>query len=341
MNLPTEYVIQKFYQYAGFPKHKKLANVYEASCPICREGKSWGRKKRLYYLIRDNSICCHNCGWYSKPLKWIQEVSQLTYDEIVSESKDFHLVDISNGKDEELPTRVNNESLPVDSINILSEQEDIFWKNQPIVQEAIRFAQGRRLVKAVNRPKALYISLTDYIHKNRLVIPFFDEHNKIVHYQSRAIYEKDMVDRPKYLSKVNSDKTLFNINNIDPDKDDIFILEGPIDSFFLKNSVAVAGIQENSDNTFSGKQLDQIRRYSIFKKIWVLDSQWADTASMRKTRRLIELGNDVFIWPKDIGQTFKDLNDLCVKYNLNEIAPEFILKNTYSGLKAKLRLGLS
>lgn len=339
MNLPTEYVIQKFYQYAGFAKHKKLANVYEASCPICREGKSWGKKKRLYYLISNDSICCHNCGWYSKPLKWIQEVSQLSYDEIVDESKDFNLIDLNSINTEELPVRTNKESLPVDSINILSEQEDIYWKNQPIVQEAIRFARGRRLDKAVNRPKSLYVSLTDYIHKNRLVIPFFDENNKIRHYQSRAIFEQDMKDRPKYLSKVNSDKTLFNINNVDVNLDDIFILEGPIDSFFLKNSVAVAGIQENSDNMFSARQTEQINRYSLFKRTWVLDSQWSDTASLNKTRRLAEIGENVFIWPRDIGKSFKDLNDMCIKYDLNEISPEFILKNTFSGLKAKIKLG--
>lgn len=338
MELPTEYVIQKFYQYAGFPKHKKLANVYEASCPICREGKSWGKKRRLYYLVSDNGICCHNCGWYSKPLKWIQEVSQLTYDEIVKESKEFNLVDISNGLDEELPIRVNKEYLPVDSINLFDEQQYNFYKNQPIVKEAIQFTRGRRLDTAVNKPKTLWISLTDFTHKNRLVIPFYDVNNKIVHYQTRGIFEEDLKERPKYLSKMNSDKTLFNINNINVNCDDIFILEGPIDSFFLKNSVAVAGIQENSDNTFSSKQLDQIRRYSIFKKVWVLDSQWADTASMKKTQRLIELGNNVFIWPKEIGKNFKDLNDLCIKYKLDEISPEFILNNTYSGLKAKLKL---
>ena len=339
MNLPTEYVVQKFYQYAGFAKHKKLANVYEASCPICREGKSWGKKKRLYYLIAKDSICCHNCGWFSKPLKWIQEVSGFTYDEIVEESKDFHLIDLNSVNTEEPPVRINNETLPVDSINILSEQEDIYWKDQPIVQEAIRFTQGRRLDKAVNRPKSLYVSLTDYIHKNRLIIPFFDENNKIRHYQSRAIFEQDMKDRPKYLSKVNSDKTLFNINNVDVNLDDLFILEGPIDSFFLRNSVAVAGIQENSDNTFSIRQSEQIKRYSLFNRVWVLDSQWCDTASLMKSRRLVESGENVFIWPRDIGQNFKDLNDMCVKYDLDEISPEFILKNTFSGLKAKVKLG--
>ena len=71
-----------------------------------------------------------------------------------------------------------------------------------------------------------------------------------------------------------------------------------------------------------------------------MDSQWCDSASLAKTRRLIDIGESVFIWPRDIGKQFKDLNDLCINYNLDEISPEFILKNTYSDLKAKLKLKL-
>jgi len=41
--------------------------------------------------------------------------------------------------------------------------------------------------------------------------------------------------------------------------------------------------------------------------------------------------------PKELKQ-FKDFNDICVIGNKDKIRPEFILKNTYSGLKAKLLL---
>ena len=45
----------------------------------------------------------------------------------------------------------------------------------------------------------------------------------------------------------------------------------------------------------------------------------------------------VFIWPKELKR-FKDFNDICVAGNKDKIKPEFILKNTHSGLKAKLLL---
>ncbi len=83
--VPQEYIIQKFYQYAGYPKFKKVSNVYEGGCSMCREGNSWGRKRRLYYIIDENVICCHNCGWYGNPFKWVMEAGQLTAREIYLE----------------------------------------------------------------------------------------------------------------------------------------------------------------------------------------------------------------------------------------------------------------
>ena len=52
MILPQEYVVQKFCQYAGYPRYSKRTNVWAAGCPICREGTSWGKKRRLNYRVK-------------------------------------------------------------------------------------------------------------------------------------------------------------------------------------------------------------------------------------------------------------------------------------------------
>jgi len=145
-------------------------------------------------------------------------------------------------------------------------------------------------------------------------------------------------DKPKYLSKINSEKTLFNYNNVSTSAEDIFITEGPIDSFFLKNSVAVAGIQERSNQTFTTMQRNQIERLFLMQSVWVLDSQWNDQASKTKTEILLKGGECVFIWPKDVGTRFKDINDLCMHFKLNEISSSYIKENTYCGLKGIVRL---
>ena len=336
MILPQSYVIQKFYQYAGYPKYKKYSNTYEAGCPICREGKSWQKKRRCYYVVDDNFICCHNCGWYSRPLKWIQEVSGLTYREVAEELQSYDILPADIGKEEiAIKQRTNDETLPLDCINLFDESQVEYYNDNKVVNRALEVIKERRLDTAVNRPDTLWISLTDRMQKNRIVIPFYDENGNIPFYQTRAIFpcEKGI---PKYLGKLNGEKSLFNLNKVSLDLEYIFIFEGPIDSFFVKNGTAVAGIQEKSNNMFSTLQKEQLSKFMFHKRIWVLDSQWLDEASRNKTTKLIDNGETVFIWPEKIGKLYKDINDLCISAELDEISPKYIIDNSHDGLKAKL-----
>jgi len=335
--LPQEYTIQKFYQYAGYPKYKKATNTYEAGCPICREGSSWLKKSRCYYIVEQGVICCHNCGWYSKPLKWIQEVSNQTYEEIIREVKTYDVLPtdiLQEERPSDVPKTIHK--LPLDCINLFDIHQTNYHKDNTVVQKALELIKQRRLDTAINRPNSLWLSLTDKIHKNRLIIPFYNEVGEILFYQSRTIIKQPNDKLPKYLSKINGEKSLFNLDKISLDIEHIFIFEGPIDAFFVRNGTAVAGIQENSSNMFSTLQQTQINNFKTYNRIWVLDSQWQDTASKTKTKRLIDAGETVFIWPKKIGILYKDFNDACIASGLDEISAKFILANSYSGLKAKL-----
>lgn len=337
MILPQDYIIQKFYQYAGFPKYKKIARTYEASCPVCREGRSWGKKKRCYYLIEDNAICCHNCGWYSTPLNWIKQVSGLTYEEIRAELENYDILPLDLMQEQ--PKQIilqKQQTLPLDSINLFDISQIEYYKGSQVVQDALATIKERRLDTAINKPMSLWLSLTDYTHKNRIVIPFYDSNNNIIFYQSRALYSKDT--KPKYLGKINGERSLYNLNSIVSSLDYIFIFEGPIDAFFIQNGTAVAGIQEHSTKNFTLLQEQQIAAYRLYKKIWVLDSQWNDKASYEKTKKLIETGEQVFIWPETVGKRFKDINEMCIELSQDKVEPDFIINNTFTGLKAKLNL---
>jgi len=334
--LPQAYTVQKFYQYAGYPKYKKYTNTYEAGCPICREGKSWMRKSRCYYIVDDDYICCHNCGWASKPLRWIQEVSGLSFKEIINEVGAYDILPVDINKEEYTSKKTfESETLPLDCINLFDKDQLSYFKDNKVVNDALTIITNRRLNSAVNKPDSLWVSLTDKFQKNRIVIPFYNEAGEILFYQTRAIYDNDK-GIPKYLGKFNGDKTLFNLNKINDDLEYIFIFEGPIDAFFVKNGTAVAGIQEKSDKTLSHIQREQLNSYKLYKKIWVLDSQWLDSASYNKTKRLLDNGETVFIWPEKIGKQFKDLNDVCIAAKIDEVSPQFIIKNSHEGLKAKL-----
>ena len=160
MDLPEEYVVQKFYQLAGYPKYVKSTNTYMGGCPICREGKSWGRKSRLYYLPKDNVICCHNCGWYGDPIKWICEVDTCTFKEIILEIKqgaygaDF----IENYLSREKSNLITRDipDIPKDSINLFDDTQVEYYRSNKHVQHALELVKRRRLDKAINKPKTYH-----------------------------------------------------------------------------------------------------------------------------------------------------------------------------------------
>lgn len=265
------------------------------------------------------------------------EVTGSSYAEVMKEAKTFEFIPKTLEDTVKVKPKIA-EKLPHDSINLLDKSQVMFYKDVPVVRTVINLMMKRRLATAINRPKGLYVSLTDKVHANRLILPFYNEVGDVVFYQSRGVLDTDIASRPKYISKIGGDKTLFNIDKITNDFDSIFIFEGPINSFFCINGVAVGGIQEKSYNNYTPMQAKQIQKYPLHRKIWVLDSQWIDTASANKSQRLIESGESVFIWPKDKGTKYKDFNDIAIAEGIDKIDPQFVFDNTHQGLNAKLKL---
>lgn len=332
MDLPLQYIVNKFYQYAGYPKYKKFSNVYEAGCPVCREGDSWQKKRRCYFIPNKNYITCQNEQRTWSPVEWIKEVTGLTYKEIMDEASEFDesINDIIARKKDLIQKKINPYSLPFDSINLFDKLQVMYHKDDQVVIDCLRYIQQRKLDKAINRPKTFYTTLNDKVHKNRLIIPFINRDGKIMFYQTRAIYKKDE-EPAKYLSKVCGDKSVFGINNIDVNVEYLFIFEGPIDAMFVKNGLAIGGIN------MTEIQENELKPYMLHKKIWVMDNPFKDEAGKDKILKLIERGETVFIPPPEF-RDFKDLNEICVAHDIDHIGMGYIVKNSYSGLKASVEL---
>jgi hypothetical protein len=293
---------------------------------MCREGSSWLKKKRFYFIPEKNLVFCHNCGYKKNPINWLTEVSNVTFSCLLKEAQEYS-PNFTEFQVEVTPSKILVETLPKDCINLFDEAQIKYYDNNPIITNALEFLKKRKLLNAANNPKAFYISLNDKFHKNRIIIPFYDENGKIVHYQSRSLDEnKD--PRPRYISKLNSEKTIFNIDKVDLSYDTIFIFEGPFNSCFVKNGVAVGGIQENSYQLYTSKQEQQINKFPFHKKVWVLDSHFKDTAASNKIKKLLHMKEAVFIWPKKIGELYKDFNDISISFDIDQISPDFIKKYT-------------
>lgn len=338
-SLTRDYVSRKFYEYGYGTQYIKSSDTYHCSCPICMEGKSFGKKKRCWYIPSKDLIYCHNCGWSSRPLKWIMTVGNLSYEDVTKEVLDgeYTIINLDKKPAEDFTRLIKDEleeSLPQNAIDLSNSLQLDYYKGNGVIAKVQRYIESRGLQNAINRPKSFYVSLKDKTHKNRLIIPFYDINGKIIFYQSRAIGANldDFMEDIKYLSKKNALKSVFNIDKVDDSQEEIFIFEGPIDACFVKNGVAVGGITPSREKSLTDIQEEQLDFYRYGHKfIWVLDSQWLDDAAREKTEILLKNGESVFIWPENIGKKFKDFNELCIAVKKNEVPRECIINNTLSG----------
>ena len=150
----------------------------------------------------------------------------------------------------------------------------------------------------------------------RLVIPFYDEDGKVFAAQGRAFGN----EQPKYLTVKFDDKPkIFGLERVDLTKR-VYVVEGPIDSLFLNNCLAVAGADFNNlqkeDTTI------------------VLDNEPRNKEIVRRMENLIDTDYELVIWPDSIQQ--KDINDMTLA-GIKGIQT-IIDNNTFSGLQAKMRL---
>ena len=119
---------------------------------------------------------------------------------------------------------------------------------------------------------------------------------------------------------------IFNLNNVDKTKT-IYVTEGPIDSLFLPNSIAVAG------SDFKKIQ-DDIKDNAIL----IYDNEPRNAEIIKKIEEVIDLGYKVCIWNDRRIEDCKDINDMIIKGLSESEIIEIINRNTVYGLSAKLQL---
>ena len=125
----------------------------------------------------------------------------------------------------------------------------------------------------------------------------------------------------RYITVMLEDKPkLFGLDTLNTN-DPIYIVEGPFDSFFLENSVAMCG-----------SDID-IRSFGWSDYIWVYDNEPRSRQIADKISKSIDRGDKVVVWPSGIEH--KDLNDMA---NGGINVQDVVQSNVYQGLEAKLKL---
>jgi hypothetical protein len=331
VELPQSYIIDKFHAYSAFIYTSPT--YLNGCCPVCGEGEHWGKKRRLYYLINDDYLYCHNCAESWTPYYWIREVSGMTFKEIKNELSgyDFDLkfrIFIENVEEKafEIPT------LPGECVNLKDDLQVNYFSSHPIVKKAKDYCISRRLFTAKNAPKTFYCCLNDKYHGNRLIIPFYNEKGKIESYISRKLLDADT--KPKYLIKHGGKKPIFNLDKVDENYPYIFIFEGQIDCMFLKNGVAVAGTRLTEDQDYKLTQ-----SFPFHTRVWVLDNyRFENKEVIDVIKDKMKQNQLVFMYSNEFSE-FKDLNEYCTKQGQDFIDPALVLNDCFTGEKGIIRLG--
>ena len=160
----------------------------------------------------------------------------------------------------------------------------------------------------------------------RLLIPFRDEGGEIFAYQGRAFGD----EQPKYITirLDNEHDKIFGLDKVVNDKD-ILVVEGPLDSLFLDNCIAVAGSDFSKPLSVGGKLITNEQLTIVF------DNEPRNLEICKQIKRTIQQGRKVVLWPATVIQ--KDINDMILSGLVKEEIEEIIKMNTFSLAEAQLR----
>jgi hypothetical protein len=157
----------------------------------------------------------------------------------------------------------------------------------------------------------------------RIIIPFYNEENELIGLSGRAMNNSPL----RYMTMKFHDEQplIYNLHKVDKTKT-IYVTEGPIDSLFLPNSIAVAG----SDFT---KLDNSIKENAIL----VYDNEPRNVEILKKIAHVIELGFTVCIWNDRRINDLKDVNDMVLNGLTQDEILSIIEDCSYSGLLAKAK----
>ena len=154
----------------------------------------------------------------------------------------------------------------------------------------------------------------------RIIIPLICDGN-IFGFQGRSLSKKSKL---KYITIIlnNEYPKIYGLETINWDQN-VYVLEGPFDSMFVKNSIAMAGADLNVSEIANKKDIDFI---------FIYDNEKRKKEIVDRMEKTIDQGHSIVIWPDDLKD--KDVNDMI----LNDVPVESIIKNnTFRGLQAKIK----
>jgi transcription elongation factor Elf1 len=298
-------------------------------CPICGDSHKSKTKARGYLLASKNGLAmkCHNCGASMGFDKFIQYVDETLYSQ-------YRLEKFSGKANKKVAKEKFNFS-PKNRINEKKTLSNVLISINQLEENhpAAQYCKSRKLpdyklsyvyyVDDVSKIASVLPEYRDKIRTTepRLVLPFYDREKTLVGLTMRALDNNKL----RYLTvRVDDEKPMiYGYDQVNL-SERVICVEGPIDSLFLDNAVAVGG----SDMK---KAIDLLPDDTIY----VFDNQPRNKQICSLMMRTIKAGKTVCIFPNTV--VAKDINDMAkMGYKVNDI----VRNNVFSGLEAQMQLSL-
>jgi len=299
-------------------KFKRVkADLYNFRCPLCGDSQKHKNKARGYfYQIKTNTnYKCHNCGAslsFNNFLKQIDSTlhKQYTLEKFkdgftgkgfVVEEPKFEFKKPVFKKDLDLPK--------ASEVPVAKE----YLENRKLDPTQFYFAS--KFMEWVNTQKQTFDTIRR--DESRIIIPMYDTERNLIGFQGRSLVPNSVKYITVMLQK-NAPK-IYGLDKINPDKT-VYVVEGPFDSTFVKNSIALCG----SDGDMAHLKGSDI--------VFVYDNEPRNKEILQRIERCIDRGERVIIWPRGIEE--KDINDMVLSgHNVMSI----LESNIYSNLEAKVK----
>lgn len=325
----------------------KSANLANCRCPYCGDSQKNKRKARGYFYTKGNDMFfrCHNCGVGTTMYKFLEAFSPNLAKEYALERWRGGESGHSNYKKPELNlefkkpeiknTNILSELVTVDSLpnSHICKQYVIMrmipekrWSNLYYTDNFSKLFDKYSPEASTIVTKSHSNSLITLSKKSdeRLVIPILNREGELIAMQGRALNTENYTAKYLTIKLADSLESYWHgIHEIDPNKT-VYVVEGPIDSLFLPNSIAMNGLIPNK------KVPEYIQNF-----VYVLDNEPRNKVVLDYYKAIIGIGYAIMIWPDDIKE--KDINEMIVNnINIDDIL-NMIMTNTYRGLEAKMR----
>ena len=299
-------------------KFKRVkADLYNFRCPICGDSQKHKNKARGYfYQVKTNTnFKCHNCGASLSFNNFLKQIDSTLHKQYTMEK----FKDGFTGKgfvvEEpklEFKKPVFKKKLDLPKASEIPAAKNYLEKRKV---DSTKFYYASKFKQWVNTKKQTF----DYIKKDesRIIIPMYDTESNLIGFQGRSLIPNSV----KYITVMLNEEApkVYGLDKINKGEI-VYVVEGPFDSTFVSNSVAMCG----SDSSLACLEGSSI--------VYVYDNEPRNKEIVGRIEKCITKGEQVIIWPTVIGD--KDINDMVLSgHDIMSV----LKSNTYSGLEAQIK----